>query len=156
VKDFDYAKEFAKLDLNAVKADIRQGPDGLAGLVARRLRQLTGRFFIRMAWHSAATYGTIDLAGRFGRGRCGSTRSPAGRTTPTSTRPSACLADQAEVRQERCPGRLDGPHRQRVARIDGFKTFGFAGGRADDWEPDWLLGPSRSFLADERYSGDRH
>ena len=67
------------------------------------------------------------------------------------------MADQAEIRQEGLLGRLDDPRRQLRAEVDGFKTFGFGGGREDVWEPpeDIYWGREGKWLADERYSGDR-
>jgi len=66
------------------------------------------------------------------------------------------VADKAEIRPQNFLGRLDDSRRKRRSRVDGFKTFGFGGGRADVWEPEELnWGPEGTWLADERYSGDR-
>ena len=153
---FDYAAEFSKLDLNAVKADIRQvlttpqpwWPADYGNY---------GPFFIRMAWHSAGTYRTFDGRGGSDGGQL--------RFEPLNSWPDNANLDKAR--------RLVWPIKQKYGRAlswgdlmvlsgnvalesMGFKTFGFAGGRADDWEADEVYwGPERKFLADERYTGDR-
>ena len=153
---FDYAAEFSKLDLNAVKADIRQvlttpqpwWPADYGNY---------GPFFIRMAWHSAGTYRTFDGRGGSDGGQL--------RFEPLNSWPDNANLDKAR--------RLVWPVKQKYGRAlswgdlmvlsgnvalesMGFKTFGFAGGRADDWEADEVYwGPERKFLADERYTGDR-
>ena len=155
--EFDYAKAFAALDLDALKADIA--------------RMLTvsqpwwpadfghyGPFMIRMAWHSAGTYRVAD-----GRGGAGSGQQ---RFAPLNSWPDNANLDKAR--------RLLWPIKQRygqsISWADlivltgnvalesmGFKTFGFSGGRVDVWEPDedvyW--GPEAEWLGDERYEGDR-
>jgi len=154
--DFDYAKEFAKLDLAAVKADLRalmtQSQDWWPADYGHY-----GPLFIRMAWHSAGTYRTIDGRGGSDGGQI--------RFEPLNSWPDNVNLDKAK--------RLLWPIKQKYGRqiswadlmvltgnvaleSMGFKTFGFAGGRADDWEADHVYwGPERKFLADERYSGDR-
>jgi catalase-peroxidase len=155
-EDFDYAKEFAKLDLNAVKADIKQVLTTSQDWWPADYGNY-GPFFIRMAWHSAGTYRTIDGRGGADGGQL--------RFDPLNSWPDNANLDKAK--------RLLWPIKQKYGRSlswgdlmvltgnvalesTGFKTFGFAGGRADDWEPDLVYwGPERKFLADERYSGDR-
>jgi catalase-peroxidase len=155
-KDFDYAKAFATLDLKAVKQDIAKilttpqdwWPADYGNY---------GPFFIRMAWHSAGTYRVTD--GR-GGGEGGQQR-----FDPLNSWPDNANLDKAR--------RLLWPVKQKYGQSIswgdlmvlagnvaleqmGFKTFGFAGGRRDDWEPDTVYwGPEKKFLADERYSGDR-
>jgi catalase-peroxidase len=153
---FDYAAEFKKLDLDAVKKDI--------GAVMTKSQAWWpadyghyGPFFIRMAWHSAGTY-------RLGDGRGGADGGQI-RFEPLNSWPDNVNLDKAR--------RLLWPVKQKYGRSIswadlmvltgnvalesmGFKTFGFAGGRADDWEADLVYwGPENKFLADERYSGDR-
>jgi catalase-peroxidase len=154
--DFDYAAEFATLDLEAVKKDI-------ATLMTTSQDWWPadyghyGPFFIRMAWHSAGTYRVAD-----GRGGAGGGQQ---RFEPLNSWPDNANLDKAR--------RLLWPVKQKYGRkiswadlmvltgnvaleSMGFKTFGFAGGREDDWEPDLIYwGPENEFLADERYSGDR-
>jgi catalase-peroxidase len=155
-EDFDYAKEFARLDLNAVKADIRQALTTSQDWWPADYGNY-GPFFIRMAWHSAGTYRTMDGRGGSDGGQL--------RFDPLNSWPDNANLDKAK--------RLLWPIKQKYGRSlswgdlmvltgnvslesMGFKTFGFAGGRADDWEPDLVYwGPEQKFLADERYSGDR-
>jgi catalase-peroxidase len=156
--DFNYAKEFKTLDLPAVKKDIRKilttSQDWWPADYGHY-----GPFFIRMAWHSAGTYRAND-----GRGGAGGGQQ---RFEPLNSWPDNANLDKAR--------RLLWPIKQKygrkiswadlmvltgtVAMEDmGFKTFGFAGGREDDWEPDLVYwGPESKMLGgDERYTGDRN
>ncbi len=154
--DFDYAAEFAKLDLEAVKADLRAlMTDSQAWWPADFGHY--GPFFIRMAWHSAGTYRVAD-----GRGGAGGGQQ---RFEPLNSWPDNVSLDKAR--------RLLWPIKQkygsRISWADlmvltgnvalesmGFETFGFAGGREDDWQADLTdWGPEKEFLGDARYHGDR-
>ncbi|WP_137152529.1 catalase/peroxidase HPI [Devosia sp. FKR38] len=155
--DFDYAEAFKSLDLTALKAD-------LAALMTDSQDWWPADFghygplFIRMAWHSAGTYRTGD-----GRGGAGAGQQ---RFAPLNSWPDNVNLDKAR--------RLLWPIKQKygnaISWADlmiltgnvaletmGFKPFGFAGGRADVWEPeqDIYWGPEGKWLADERYSGER-
>ncbi len=155
-EDFDYAEAFKSVDLNALKKDIE------AVLVTPQDWWPPdygnyGPLFIRMAWHSAGTYRVAD-----GRGGAGGGQQ---RFDPLNSWPDNANLDKAR--------RLLWPIKQKYGRniswADlmvlagnvalenmGFNTFGFAGGREDDWEPDLVYwGPEEEFLADERYTGDR-
>jgi len=154
--DFNYAQEFQSLDLDALKKDI----DALLTTAQDWWPPDYGNYgplFIRMAWHSAGTYRVAD-----GRGGAGGGQQ---RFDPLNSWPDNANLDKAR--------RLLWPIKQKYGRklswADlmvltgnvalenmGFKTFGFAGGRKDDWEPDLVYwGPETEWLADERYSGDR-
>jgi catalase-peroxidase len=154
---FDYAKEFKSLDLNAVIKDlIALMTDSQDWWPADYGHY--GPLFIRMAWHSAGTYRVGDGRGGGGSG--------AQRFAPENSWPDNGNLDKAR--------RLLWPIKQKygnkISWADlmilagnvalesmGFKTFGFAGGRADIWEPeeDIYWGPEGKWLADERYSGER-
>lgn len=154
--DFDYREAFQTLDLEAVKKDIRAvlkesqpwWPSDYGNY---------GPFFIRMAWHSAGTYRMTD-----GRGGADGGQQ---RFEPLNSWPDNANLDKAR--------RLLWPVKKKYGRklswadlmvltgnvsleSMGFKTLGFAGGRADQWEPDLVYwGPEQQMLEDQRHSGDR-
>ncbi len=157
-KEFNYAREFQSLDYAALKQD-------LAALMTDSQDWWPADFghygplFIRMAWHSAGTYRTGDGRGGGGRGQQ--------RFAPLNSWPDNVSLDKAR--------RLLWPIKQKYGRkiswadlmiltgnvaleTMGFKTFGFAGGREDTWEPDQDVywGRERTWLGDERYTGDRN
>ena len=154
---FNYADEFKSLDLAAVKQDIvALMTDSQEWWPADYGHY--GPFFIRMAWHSAGTYRTYD-----GRGGASSGSQ---RFAPLNSWPDNGNLDKARA--------LLWPIKQKYGKkiswadlmvltgncaleSMGFKTFGFAGGREDVWEPeeDIYWGPETTWLGDERYSGDR-
>jgi catalase-peroxidase len=156
-EEFDYAKEFKSLDLNAVIKDLTALMTDSQDWWPADYGHY-GPLFIRMAWHSAGTYRIGD-----GRGGAGAGQQ---RFAPLNSWPDNANLDKAR--------RLLWPVKQKYGRklswadlmilagnvaleSMGFKTFGFAGGRADVWEPehDVNWGPEAKWLADERYSGDR-
>jgi len=156
-ENFDYGKAFLSLDLKAVKQDIAKVLTTSQDWWPADYGNY-GPFFIRMAWHGAGTYRTGD-----GRGGASGAQQ---RFEPLNSWPDNANLDKAR--------RLLWPIKQKYGeKISwgdlmvltgnvaleqmGFQTFGFGGGRADDWEPDLVYwGPEKKFLAgDERYSGDR-
>ena len=156
-ESFDYRKEFQSLDLGAVKQDLLAlMTDSQAWWPADFGHY--GPLFIRMAWHSAGTYRTGD-----GRGGAGAGQQ---RFAPLNSWPDNVNLDKAR----RLLWPLKRKYGRKLSWADlmvlagnvalesmGFKTFGFAGGRADVWEPDETVywGPEGKWLADERYTGDR-
>jgi catalase-peroxidase len=154
---FDYTEEFEKLDLAALKKDLRAlMTDSQAWWPADWGHY--GGLFIRMAWHSAGTYRTFD-----GRGGAGTGNQ---RFAPINSWPDNGNLDKAR----RLLWPIKKKYGRRISWADlmilagnvalesmGFKTFGFGGGRADIWEPeeDIYWGPEAEWLGDKRYSGDR-
>ncbi len=155
-KQFDYAKAFASLDLNAVKQDIKNVLTTSQPWWPADYGNY-GPFFIRMAWHSAGTYRVAD-----GRGGAGGGQQ---RFEPLNSWPDNANLDKAR----RLLWPIKQKYGQKISWADlmvltgnvslesmGFKTFGFGGGRKDEWEPDLVFwGPEKKWLASERYSGDR-
>ena len=156
-EDFDYAAAFNTLDLAAVKADIAEVLTDSQDWWPADFGHY-GPFMIRMAWHSAGTYRISD-----GRGGAGAGQQ---RFAPLNSWPDNGNLDKAR----RLLWPVKKKYGQKLSWADlmvltgnvalesmGFKTFGFAGGRADVWEPDedvyW--GPETEWLGDERYTGDR-
>jgi catalase-peroxidase len=155
--EFDYAQEFKKLDLEALKKDLRELMTKSQDWWPADYGHY-GPLFIRMAWHSAGTYRVSDGRGGAGYGTQ--------RFAPLNSWPDNANLDKAR--------RLLWPIKQKYGKSIswadlmvltgnvalesmGFKTFGFAGGRADVWEPqeDIYWGPESEWLGDKRYSGER-
>jgi len=156
-EQFDYAAEFAKLDYDALKADLRALMTDSQDWWPADFGHY-GPLFIRMAWHSAGTYRSGDGRGGGGAGQQ--------RFAPLNSWPDNANLDKAR----RLLWPIKRKYGNRISWADliiltgnvalesmGFKTFGFAGGRADTWEPeeDIYWGPEGKWLADERYSGER-
>lgn len=156
-KDFNYAEEFKKLDYEGLKKD-------LADLMTDSQPWWPADFghygplFIRMAWHSAGTYRIFDGRGGGGRGQQ--------RFAPLNSWPDNVSLDKAR----RLLWPIKQKYGQQISWADlmiltgnvaletmGFKTFGFAGGREDVWEPDLdvFWGEEEEWLGDRRYSGER-
>jgi len=157
-EDFDYAKEFESLDLKAVKKDLLALMTDSQDWWPADFGHYGG-LFIRMAWHAAGTYRIGD-----GRGGAGAGQQ---RFAPLNSWPDNANLDKAR--------RLLWPIKQKYGRkiswadlmilagnvaleSMGFKTFGFAGGRADVWEPDESVywGAEDAWLGDKRYTGERN
>lgn len=156
-EEFNYAEEFKKLDLNALKKDIEELMTTSQDWWPADYGHY-GPLFIRMAWHSAGTYRVAD-------GRGGASDGTQ-RFAPLNSWPDNANLDKAR--------RLLWPIKQKYGKkiswadlmvltgnvaleSMGFKTFGFAGGREDVWEPqeDVYWGPESEWLGDKRYTGDR-
>ena len=155
-KEFNYAEEFATLDVDALKRDLVDVMTTSQDWWPADYGHY-GPLFIRMTWHAAGTYRIADGRGGGGEG--------AQRFAPLNSWPDNASLDKAR--------RLLWPVKQKYGRkiswadliilagnvameSMGFKTFGFGFGREDIWEPDEIFwGPEDTWLGDERYSGDR-
>jgi len=155
--DFNYAEEFKKLDLAVLKKDIKELMTTSQDWWPADYGHY-GPLFIRMAWHSSGTYRVSDGRGGAGYGTQ--------RFAPLNSWPDNANLDKAR----RLLWPIKQKHGNKISWADlmvltgnvalesmGFETFGFAGGRADVWEPqeDIYWGPESTWLGDKRYSGDR-
>ncbi len=155
-KNFNYIREFKSLDLDAVKKDIRKTLTTSQDWWPADYGHY-GPFFIRMAWHSAGTYRVLD-----GRGGAGGGQQ---RFEPLNSWPDNANLDKAR----RLLWPIKKKYGKKISWADlivltgnvsledmGFKTFGYAGGRVDDWEADLVYwGPETKWLDDKRYEGER-
>ena len=155
--DFDYVKEFKKLDLAAVKEDLHELMTNSQDWWPADYGHY-GPFFIRMAWHAAGTYRIADGRGGAGAGTL--------RFAPLNSWPDNANLEKARL----LLWPIKKKYGKKLSWADlmvltgnvamesmGFKTFGFGGGRADVWEPeeDIYWGQEAEWLGDKRYTGDR-
>ncbi|NNK80434.1 MAG: catalase/peroxidase HPI [Flavobacteriales bacterium] len=156
-EEFDYAEEFKKLDLSVIKKDLYDLMTDSQDWWPADYGHY-GPFFIRMAWHSAGTYRIAD-----GRGGASSGTQ---RFAPLNSWPDNGNLDKARLLlwpiKQKYGNKISWADLMILAgncalESMGFKTFGFAGGRADVWEPeeDIYWGPETEWLGDKRYTGDR-